>query len=76
MARDRGARHVCGDCFYLSRTSPEQVFLLCDFWAAPELPVRGAGKAFDRNYTVLHCHVQPNAPACPYFKEREADATP
>lgn len=61
----------CSDCDYLTRTSPTQVFLLCGFWAAKQIPIVGASYERDRDYVVTHCHVQPEAPACPYFKPRE-----
>lgn len=62
----------CRHCRYLTRTSPEQVFLLCEFWASSSHhhPVRGATKGVDYDYVVAHCHVQPEAPACDYFEDR------
>lgn len=62
--------HNCAECKYLTRTSPEQRFLLCKFWAAPQYPVRYAGQAYGIDYVRLHCHVQPEAPACPFFKPK------
>lgn len=66
------ALNNCGKCFYMRRTSPEQVFLKCEFWSASPLPVRGVLKVVDRDYIIGHCHRQPEAPACPFFKPREA----
>lgn len=68
-----GHLHNCAECKYLTRTSPGQVFLLCRFWAAPRFPVPYAGAAMGRDYVVTHCHVQPHAPACPFFVARDED---
>lgn len=62
--------HNCSECKYLTRTSSEQVFLLCKFWSAPQYPVPYAGQAYGIDYARLHCHVQPWAPACPFFKPK------
>ena len=67
-------QHNCSQCEYLTRTSPTQVFLLCKFWAGAIKSGLGIRKAFDQNYVVLHCHMQPEAPACPYIKLRQAVA--
>ena len=69
-------QHTCGECHYLTRTSPEQVFLLCRFWSAEYYPVKGAGKVMRKeckNYPELHCHMQPWAPACPFYRRRLND---
>lgn len=66
-------QHTCGECHYLTRTSPEQVFLLCRFWAADQYPVRGAAKELGHDYAIAHCHMQPWAPACPFFRRRIND---
>ena len=66
--------HNCCQCDYLTRTSPEQVFLLCKFWSAKSIPVKGAARTFGSDYVVGHCHMQPEAPACPFFKKKKAAA--
>ena len=63
-------QHCCSECDYLTRTSPAQVFLLCGFWSAKNLPVSGTSWDFDRDYVIRHCHMQPEAPACPFFKPK------
>lgn len=60
----------CSECKFLKRTSPTQVFLLCTFWAARQIPISGTGGEYDRSYVIAHCHMQPEAPACPYFETR------
>ena len=65
----------CGSCGYLCRTSPEQVFLLCRFWSADVPPVRGAFRAYGYDFVVAHCHMQPEAPACEYYRPREERST-
>lgn len=65
------ALHNCGQCHYLERTSPAQVFLLCKFWSATPPPVRGVLSAVDMDYIVGHCHMQPEALACMFFKQKE-----
>ena len=62
--------HNCAQCEHLRRTSPTQVFLLCEFWSAKHPPVRGAASAYDYDWIVAHCHVQPEAPACAFFQHR------
>ena len=64
-------QHNCSECAYLRRTSPAQVFLLCTFWSAREIPVKGTGSEFGRDYVLTHCHLQPEAPACPFFEPRK-----
>ena len=59
-------QHNCAQCRHLTRTSPEQVFLLCAFWANPDNGIRG-----DYDWVVGHCHVQPEAPACMAFQPIE-----
>lgn len=54
--------HNCGQCRFLKRTSPEQVFLLCTYWASPNR------KYADYRWMCGHCHMQPWAPACFAFK--------
>lgn len=54
--------HNCGQCAYLKRTSPTQVFLLCTYWAHPR------HSHADYRWLCTHCHVQPEAPACFAFK--------
>ena len=65
--------NCCADCRHLKRTSPEQRFLLCGFWSRKPLPVKSIRQIgeFDDSYIVLHCHVQPEAPACPMYEARE-----
>ena len=65
----------CCDCAHLTRTSPEQVFLLCEFWSKPHLEVRGATGicGFDVMDVVGHCHRQPEAPACPMFRHKAVE---
>lgn len=63
--------HNCKQCVYLRRTSPSQRFLRCDYWAKPKRSNvnRYIPKGWERNtYIVLHCHVQPDAPACRAFE--------
>ena len=65
-------QHNCAECKYLTRTSPEQVFLLCKFWSAAHCPVPGAAEQMGgKGFVYTHCHVQPEAPACPYFEKRK-----
>lgn len=64
----------CSQCDYLKRTSPTQVFLLCEFWAAEHTPVKGAIKEFGHDYALAHCHMQPEAPACPFFKPKAVES--
>lgn len=65
-------QHNCAECKYLTRTSPTQVFLLCRFWSATQYPVpEAAAQMGGVDYACTHCHVQPEAPACPYFEKRE-----
>ena len=68
-------QHNCGQCSHLVRTSPEQVFLLCKFWSKPNLE-KGAASAcgFDVMDVVGHCNLQPEAPACKFFRKREGHA--
>lgn len=55
---------ICGQCEYLKRTSPQQIFLLCTYWA-------DARHSFaDYTWLETHCHLQPEAPACHAFKVR------
>lgn len=70
-------QHMCSECQRLTRTSPEQKFLRCDFWcrahvkdAAGYIPDEWQDDA--RAYSALHCHMQPEAPACGAFKAKEA----
>lgn len=63
-------QHNCAECAYLTRTSPTQVFLLCSFWAATYYPTSGVSSEYDYDYVVGHCHMQPEAPACPFFKPK------
>ena len=65
-------QHNCAECDHLTRTSPTQVFLLCKFWAAPHIPVSGTSWDYDHDYVVRHCHMQPEAPACEFWKPRKA----
>lgn len=67
-------QHNCADCTYLRRTSPGQVFLLCEFWAGA--PAKGVKEAYDHDFIIGHCHMQPEAPACAFFEHRQvSDAT-
>ena len=59
--------HKCADCKHLTRTSPTQVFLLCEYW-------KTHGIKSDPDYAVLRCHRQPWAPACEAFKAKAGDA--
>lgn len=68
-------QHNCAECRYLTRTSPEQVFLLCAFWSDEDIndatsyvPEDFVGTT--TAYSTLHSHMQPEAPACPAFKPR------
>ena len=61
-------QHNCSDCDYLKRTSPTQVFLLCKFWSAKQIPVVGTNNGYD--FVLSHCHMQPEAPACAFFRPR------
>lgn len=61
----------CGSCDYLRRTSPEQVFLLCEFWSAERPPIPDVFRKFGHEYVVTHCHMQPEAPACPFWVNRK-----
>ena len=56
--------HNCGQCEYLKRTSPDQVFLLCTYWASPDHSYA------DYGWLCCHCHMQPEAAACFAFKLR------
>lgn len=56
--------HNCGQCAYLKRTSPTQVFLLCTYWASP------AHGCADYSWLCTHCHMQPEATACFAIKPR------
>lgn len=56
----------CANCRHLQRTSATQRFLLCRYWSGK---VRNSGKSQD--WMVLHCHIQPEAPACEQFERRE-----
>ena len=61
----------CKQCIYLKRTSPSQKFLRCDFWAAKHHTniSRYVPAGWDcAAYSTLHCHVQPDAPACRAFE--------
>ena len=67
-------KHNCAECACLKRTAPTQVFHLCTYWAGRYvdrgyIPDEWAGDAFV--YVVLHCHMQPEAPACPAFVPRK-----
>lgn len=68
-------QHNCSECDHLRRTSPAQVFLRCEFWAAPERRdtwtyVPDEWEDTIQSYIMLHCHVQPEAPACLAFRRR------
>lgn len=64
--------HTCEQCRYLTRTSPEQVFLKCLYWSK-----HGNGIKDDKSYAIAHCHMDPKSPACPVFapikERREGD---
>lgn len=68
-------RHNCSQCAHLTRTSPTQVFLLCGFWASSPTPKPYDPRIFDRDYRVSHCHMQPEAPACFFFRPKAGDAS-
>ena len=51
-------RRICADCGHLRQTSPEQVFLLCEWHAS------------NKGGLVNRCHMQPWAPACEHYEER------
>ena len=63
---------TCGECDPLTLTAPTQVFLLCTFWAGrvEQAIVDEVGE----DYMCGHCHVQPEALACPYFQRERAVA--
>lgn len=61
------ALHNCGDCEYLTRTHPEQVFLKCRFWCGNLHYTLKAAQLLGNGYAVTHCHMQPEATACPFF---------
>ena len=70
-------QRTCSQCGHLTRTSPCQVFHKCEFWCDespkavwPYIPDEWEGTV--QAYTFLHCHVQPEAPACLAFQKREA----
>lgn len=65
------ALHNCGECRHLVRTHPEQVFLLCTFWASGTPEMRGVAKEYGQTYMATHCHMQPWAEACPFFERRK-----
>lgn len=65
-------QHNCSECDYLTRTSPTQVFLLCKFWSAADYPAKGVSQSYDRDYVIRHCHMQPEATACEFWKPRKA----
>lgn len=48
-------QHNCSECDYLTRTSPTQVFLLCKFWSAKQIPVVGTNNGYD--FVLSHCHM-------------------
>ena len=58
------AQHNCIECRHLRHTKPSQVFWRCDWWCSP---LHG-GSSYE--WTVAHCHVQPEAPACHAFQPR------
>lgn len=62
---------TCSRCAYLTRTSLEQRFLLCRFWASNSIRLKGLRDAFGSDYIVGHCHMQPEAIACPMFVASE-----
>lgn len=61
-------QHNCSQCEFLRRTSPTQVFLKCEFWSGP-LP-DGILDAYEYDYIITHCHMQPEAPACAFFQQK------
>ncbi len=56
---------TCGECAYLERTSPEQVFQRCRFWCGEHRSVHDTG------YVETHCHMQPWAQACDWWLRKE-----
>ena len=65
----------CCDCAHLTRTSSEQVFLLCEFWSDEDIDDATSYVPEDfvgttTAYSTLHSHMQPDAPACLAFKRR------
>lgn len=54
------------------QTAPTQVFRLCTFWAGrvEQAIVDEVGE----DYMCGHCHVQPEALACPYSQRERAVA--
>lgn len=62
----------CCNCRHIGDLKPGQLFARCAFWCGchpgANYPRAWAASSRDRNaYATLHCHVQPNAPACPNF---------
>jgi hypothetical protein len=62
---------TCGECAYLERTSPEQVFLKCRFWCGNLCHALGAEELHGSKYAVAHCHMQPWATACDWWLRKE-----
>lgn len=52
----------CGSCRHLTRTSPDQVFLRCEWHCA------------EPGGDLLRCHVQPWAPACTHYIPKDEGA--
>ena len=59
----------CGNCSHIKQTSPGQIFWLCRFFASDQTHDKGVLAEFGYDYVITHCHVQPEAPACPYYTE-------
>ena len=62
---------TCGECDYLTRTNPEQVFLKCRFWCGGLHYALRAARMLGSDYAVTHCHMQPWAEACPFWLRKE-----
>ena len=69
--------HTCMDCKHLHHSKPSQVFWDCRYWQSPYSRVEFIPDEWQddpRAYVWLHCHMQPNAPACPAFQGRRKSA--
>ena len=70
---------TCMDCQCLRQTSPEQVFWKCSYWSSTLKSldcVPDEWRDDPRGYIAIHCHMQPNAPACPMLKPRRPVRAP
>ena len=72
---------TCSDCVHVRHTSPDQVFWKCLYWSKPN--IKHANHNIPKEwlddphgYIALHCHMQPNAPACMAFARRMVRSCP